>query len=149
MAQGLSDVGEEFIIRHVFTEDVTKPGSLDVGLYNDTTDDLSDSEDLSDITTEPSGASYTRQTVSFGTTDMSASDVSGDWEVAIADQEFDVSDSSQTVDSWFLVINFTSSDKGDGSATDHVFARGGLGVTDDLSNFSGTRTYVDIGGSQT
>lgn len=137
MSHGLSDVGEEYCIRRVFTTDVSAT-SVVFGLYYDATDNLQDSEDLADITTEPQGAAYARQGSSLDTTDFTASDVSGDWRAESIDHAFDLSDSTQTVDSFFIVINFQSSDKGDGSATDHVFGRGGLGEVIDASSESGT-----------
>lgn len=148
MSHGLSDVGEEAIIRHVFTEDITKPSAISFGLYYDATDNLQDSEDLADITTEPSGASYARIGRTFGTGEFTSSDVDGDWQAVADDISFDLSDSSQTVDSWFAVINFQSSDKGDGSATDHVMMRGGLGEEVDASNESGTYNVTSPGMSQ-
>lgn len=148
MAFGLSDVGEEALIRHFWTQDISLPASVDIGLYNDSSDGLTDSDDLSAINTEPSGASYSRQSVSFGTTDMTAQDTNGDWEVDFADQTFDVSDSSQSVDGYFVVITFQSSDKSDGSATDHVMMRGSLGSTVDLSSISTSYSVTDAGMSQ-
>lgn len=146
MAFGLTDIGEEALTKHWFEESITKPASMTVGLYNDGTDGLADSDDLADITTEPGGASYARQTATFGTTDWTAEDnASGNWQAILANQTWDVSDSSQSVDAYFFVINYTSSDAGDSGATDHVFARFSLGGTTNLSNYSGNITYSDLG----
>lgn len=136
MAYGLKDTGEEAIIRDFFEESLSKPSSVDVSLYNDSTDTLSDSEDVGDITTEPGGASFSRQSVNFGTNHFTAQDSGGNWEAEIANTTFDTSDSTQTVDSYFIVITFTSQDKGDGSATDHLLFTGSLGDTYDLSTLN-------------
>ena len=134
MTTQLHDTGEEAILDDFFEESLTKPASVTVGLYNDGTDALSDSSDVGAITTEPSGSAYARQSASFGTGDFTNQDNAGDWESIIADQTFDTSDSSQSVDAYFIVINFTSDDTGDTSATDHLLFTGSLDQTYDLSN---------------
>lgn len=125
MAAILTDLGEEWLIKN--SADNT---SLSVGLYNDSTDAISDSNDLADLTTEPAGGSYSRQSDNF-----SASDLSGDWGFDNDSQlTFDTSDSSQTVDSYFIVANFQADDTSDGSATDHMIATGSLSQSYDLSS---------------
>lgn len=126
MSSLLTDLGEEWILE----TDVTGVGSLSVGLYNDSTDSISDTNDLADISTEPSGGSYSRQS-----TNISVSDISGDWGFDTDSQaSFDTSDSSQSVDSYFFVANFPADDTSDGSSTDHLIATGSLSQTYDLSN---------------
>lgn len=135
MATQLHDTGEEFIIDYVFTDGATKPANVDVGLYNDGTDSLADSDDLSAITTEPSSGNYARQSVSFDGTGFSAADSGGDWQATNdSTVTFDVTDSTQTVDSYFVVVNFDSDDAGDaGTAADHLFWTGDLEQSRDLS----------------
>lgn len=126
MSSLLTDLGEEWLLK----TDVSGVASITLGLYNDSTDSITDTEDLSDITTEPSGGSYARQT-----TEISVSDISGDWGFDNDNQEsFDTSDSSQSVDSYFYVANFQAVDTGDGAATDHLIATGSLSQTYDLSS---------------
>lgn len=135
MTTQLHDTGEEFILDIVFRSDtLSKPASVTVGLYNDGTDALSDSSDLAGISTEPAGTAYARQSASLDSTDFTNSDNSGDWESVIADQTFDTSDSTQSVDSYFVVVNFLSDDTGDSAASDHLFFTGSLDATYDLSN---------------
>jgi hypothetical protein len=126
MAAILTDLGEEYMIKNNL-DSVT----FDVGLYNDSTDSITDNEDIGDITTEPSGGNYARQTGEA----VSASDISGDWGV---DNDnvitFDVTNTTGTVDSYFFVANFQASDTGDGSATDHLVLTGSLSQSYDLSN---------------
>lgn len=149
MAKILVNIGEEFIIKFCFTDEVSRPSSIDMGLYEDATDQISDTDDLSAITTEPTGASYSRQSVSFGNTEMSSNDnTNGDWEVQFVDQTFDTSDSTQSVDSYFIVINFQSEDTGDSASQDHLFLTGALSQTFDLSNLDNL-DVSDSGGSIT
>jgi hypothetical protein len=72
MASILTDLGEEWMIKNDLDA-----VSVDVGLYNDSTDAIGDSNDIGDISTEPSGGNYTRQT----NVSVSASDISGNWGV--------------------------------------------------------------------
>jgi hypothetical protein len=127
MAAILTDLGEEYVL-----ETALNGVTLTVGLYNDSTDAISDTDDLTAITTEPAGASYARQSDTFSLTDSS-----GDWQLDNDTKlTFDTSDSSQTVDSYFIVANFQADDTGDGSATDHLICTGALPQSRDLSNVS-------------
>ena len=56
MASLLNDLGEEYIAKNGL------PTSVTVGLYNDATDSFSETNDIADLTTEPSDGNYTRQT---------------------------------------------------------------------------------------
>jgi len=136
MTTQLHDTGEEFIMDAVFRSDtLTKPNSVTVGLFNDSTDALSDGSDVSGITTEPTGSAYARQSASLDTTDFTNSDSGGDWQTTITDQTFDTSDSSQDVDAYFIVVNFAAEDTSDaGTATDHLFWTGQLDQTYDLNS---------------
>jgi hypothetical protein len=135
MTTQLHDTGEEFLIDAVFRSDtITKPTSVDVSLFNDNTDALSDSSDIGDITTEPSGAAFARQTATLDSGDFTNSDSGGDWQTTIADQVFDTSDSNQDVDAYMIIVNFTADDTGDAGATDHLFWTGQLDQTYDLNS---------------
>lgn len=120
----------------VFREDtLTKPSSATIGLFNDSTDSLSDGSDEGDITTEPSGSAYARQSATFDGTDFTNSESGGDWQTTIADQTFDTSDSSQDVDAYFIIVNYASEDASDGgTAADHLFWTGQLDQTYDLNS---------------
>ena len=128
MAVNLHNFGEEFMQDLV----VSSGKTFDVGVYNDSTDSLSESSDLSDITTEPTGSNYSRQSESASniSVDLSGSDAKTDF----PQQIFDTSDSSQEVDSYFVVVNFQSDEAGDGSQNDHIFHTGALSQTRDLSD---------------
>lgn len=145
MAYGPTDVGKELLARDFGPEDVTKPASVDVGLYNENTDGLLDTEydPATAITTEPSGASYARLTYNFDATDMDAIAESTGWAIDLADKTFDATDSSQTVDAYFIVASFTSEVAG--SAGTWLVFRGALGETVNLSNVPSTYPFVDGG----
>lgn len=125
MAAILTDLGEEWMITNNLDS-----VSVDVGLYNDATDAVSDTDDLP-LSTEPSDGNYVRQTGQA----VSASDISGNWGV---DNDsvvtFDVTNTTGTVDSYFFVANFQANDTGDGAATDHLVLTGSLSQSYDLSN---------------
>lgn len=136
MTTQLHDTGEEFVIKDLFRGDqLTKPADVTIGLFNDSTDGLGDSSDVGDITTEPTGSAYASQSASFDGSDFSPQDnASGNWEVTIADQVFDTSDSSQDVDAYYIEVSFQSDDAGDSSANPHLFWTGDLDQTYDLNS---------------
>lgn len=135
MANQLHDYGEEFVVKFLFTDEVTRPATMDVGLYLDSTDALNDASDSTDITTEPGDGNYGRQSVTLGdTTDMTTVQENGDWRIDINDQEFDVTNTTGEVDSYFLVITFTAD--GDAGDTEHLFWTGSLGGTYDMANYT-------------
>ena len=138
MTVGLSRIGEEFLLDYVFTDGATRPASILIGLYNDSVDSLSEVNDLSDITTEPSGSTYSRQVASFPNDFINTfNGVSNNWEVVVESKVFDATDSSQIIDSYFMVINFDSNEASDGGVpTDHIFFTGNLDQTYDLSGIS-------------
>jgi len=117
----------------VFRSDtLTKPASVNVALFNDSTDALSDGSNVSDITTEPSGGAYARQSATLDGGDFTNTDSGGDWQTTIADQTFDTSDSSQDVDAYFITVNFNSDDAG--ADAEHLFWTGQLDQTYDLNS---------------
>lgn len=126
MSSILTDLGEEWMVKNNLDA-----ASVDVGLYNDSTDSIGDSDDVGSITTELSGGNYSRQTG----VSLSASDISGNWGVDNDNQiSFDVTNTSGTVDSYFFVANFQADDTGDGSAQDHLVLTGSLSQSYDISN---------------
>lgn len=133
MATQLHDTGEEWIMDEAFGGG-TGAASVDVGLFNDGTDSLADSDDVSAITTEPGGSNYARQTIDLGT-NFTNQDNGGDWESIMDDVTFDTSDSNQSVDAYMVVVTFDSDDAGDGgTAADHLLFTGSLDQTYDLSS---------------
>lgn len=123
--------GSELINRVFFGDEDIKPSEVKIGLYNDSSDDLSPSDDLDSVDSEPEGDAYSRQTVSLPG-DMTVSQVNGSWKVEFDDQTFDTSDSTSDVDRYFAVVNFESDTAGDTDAQDHIFFTGPLGQTYNL-----------------
>lgn len=131
MSRILTDYGEEYFIQNGLDSGTT---AWSVGLYDDSTDAISDTDDVGEITTEPAGTAYARQTSTFSPSDEDG-DANSLTEATINDSSlsFDTSDSSVSVDSWFLVINYQSSD-GETTASDHLIATGALSQSYDLSS---------------
>jgi len=119
------DVGEEWVV-----ENDVGGATVEVTLYNDSTDSISDTDNLSDITTEPTGGSFARQS-----TTVTSKQISGDFGFDNdSGLSFDVSDSSQTVDHAAYIVNFQSDTvAGDGSANDNLVAVASLSQSRDLS----------------
>lgn len=138
-ATGYHDTGEEFAHKATYRTDLlTRPASVDILLYNDATDSLTDSSDVGAITTEPAGPAYSRQTVSLDSTDVSLSQSGGDLRAEAA-VSFDTSDSSQTIDAFAVVVSFQSDVvNNESSANDHLLTSAGVGQTIDLSSGNDT-----------
>jgi len=121
MAFGYNDTAEVTILSDHFSG-----RTFEMGLYNDETDSLTDSDSVGAITTEPSGTAYSRATVD-GSNDVIVSSVNGTAEVDVAAQLFDVSDDSANVDAFFVY-----------DSSDDSFFRGEID-TSSLGN-----DYVDL-----
>lgn len=126
MVNLLTNRGEEW-----YTETNVNGATVIVGLYEDATDTLGETSTLSGITTEPAGTSYSRQSSTVTTLQISG-DFGFDND---SDLVFDTSDSSQNVDAAFVVVNFQSdSVAGQTSANDNLVAAGDLSQSRDLSS---------------
>jgi len=132
---GTHDTGEEFKQKSIFrTDNINRPTSITVGLYNDSTDNLSQSDDVGAITTEPTTGNYSPQTSTLDSTDITLSVSSGDLEASTT-VTFDTSDTGETVDGYFVLVNFQSDIvAGESSASDHILSSATFGTTD-LTNF--------------
>jgi len=126
MVNLITNIGEEYLY-----ENNANGETVTVGLYEDATDSLGETDNLSAITTEPTGSAYSRQSDTV-TTRINSGEFGFDNDGQIS---FDTSDSTQTVDAVFIVVNFQSdSVAGDGSATDNLVAAGDLSQSRDLSS---------------
>jgi len=143
MSAGLHTYGEEFLVK-LFSGNESSQ-DVEVGLYN-SSDSLSESNDIGDITTEPNtGDTYARQTVSLpsSTTDQATT---SNWETIFDTISFDVSGNSEDVNSYFVLINFDSTEAGDGgSASDHIMFTGDLSQTFDLNSITSTFAASNVG----
>ncbi len=139
------DAGEEYW-QKTATGDLTESTTWQLGLY-DTSDALAEGDDLAAITTEPGNTNYSRQSITVGNITFSQS--SGDVVFDIPNQTFDLSDNNttNTVDGWFLVINYQSTTvNSDTSATDHLVMSGDLSQSYTLNNVDNLQVN-DAGGS--
>jgi len=126
MVNLITNVGEGYLYENNADGETVK-----VGLYEDATDALGESDNVSAVTTEPAGSAYSRQSATV-TTRLSGGEFGIDTDSQLS---FDVSDSNATVDAAFVVVNFQSdSVAGDGSATDNLIAAGDLSQSRDLSS---------------
>jgi hypothetical protein len=126
MVNLITNVGEEYLYENNADGDTVK-----IGLYEDATDALGEIDNLSAVTTEPTGSAYSRQSDTV-TTRFSAGEYGFDNDSKIS---FDTSDSNASVDAAFVVVNFQSDAvAGDGSATDNLIAAGDLSQSRDLSS---------------
>ncbi len=124
MSHVLTDLGEEWTL-----ETALEGASVTIGLYDDSTDAIGDTQDVGDITTEPSDGNYARQSAT-----LTLVDESGDWAAETdAQVSFDVTDTTGTVDSYFIIYSFQADDTSDSAANDHLVATGALGQSRDLS----------------
>jgi hypothetical protein len=130
MPNEVTDNGEEWVV------DSNLDGqSVTVGLYNQVNDSLDDTSTESDITTEPTGSAYSRQSSSVTT----SADVVGDSYGFENDSTltFDTSDSSQTVDHVFILGNVPS------ISGDELVAIAALDSTRNLEDF--TEIKIEVG----
>jgi len=126
MANQLFNEGELFTLNNDLSG-VT----YEVGLYNDSTDSLSDSASYAGITTEPTGSAYAAQTQATVTISL---DGSSNGNVTLDPVTFDVSDSSNAVDSVYIRD----------SASGDLIASNSIG-SQDLSTKSGNLEISNIG----
>lgn len=143
MAAGTHDTGEEWKQKTLFRQDLigSRNASVFVGLYDDSTDRLTESDDVGAITTEPTTGNYAQQAVSLDSSDFSLSQDANSDLAAEYTVTFDVTDTTETVDAAFVVVNFQSDIvNSETSANNHLLASVALGSTKDLS----TRSSLDV-----
>lgn len=143
MSHILTALGEEY----TFTNNVDG-ATLDVGLYNDSTDGISDGDDLAAISTEPGSNTnnYSRQSDTYTVENPTGSDV-----VANNDNQlsFDFSDqsTSETVDSYFVEVNFQSTVvNSETSGNDHLLFTGALSQDRDIGSID--TLNISAGGAE-
>lgn len=127
-----TDLGEEYL------ESGNADGdTITFLLFDDSTDNIQENEDVGDITTEADDAeSYARQSSLVSTSQLAGSG-GGDWGYN-TDSEitFDVETNTETVDAVGYLATFESTVAGDTEPTEHLIAADGLTTTRDLSEIS-------------
>jgi len=130
----LFDTGEEYAIKNGLDGD-----TFIIGLFNRSQNQLSDNDNLGDINSEPNGGAYSRQTSTFSSFDADdastdSTQLTADWAVSNDSEiEFDVSDSTNTVDAYFIAKNFQSVDEANSSPQTNIISTGLLERVIDLS----------------
>jgi hypothetical protein len=93
MPANLHNLGENLVLTAALSS-----RDMDVGLFDDSTDSLTDSSVYADITTEPAGSAYAPQTAAGGTVATNA----GTTEIDLGSLSYDTSDSTQVVDAVYV-----------------------------------------------
>jgi len=96
MAIGFTNAGERELLRRTFAQ-----GDIEMTLYNDTVDQITDSDGVSEIT-EPQGSQFERAVVSAS--DVTVTTQNGIAVIDIVGQFFDVSDSTMNIDAYALIL---------------------------------------------
>lgn len=148
MVDDITTIGAEFVVKLLFTDEVTKPSSTAIGLYDSETDAVTEDSDVGDITSEPSDGNYAQLAYSFGTTDFtSLNNADGDWQADFAEKTFDLVNTTGYVDSYFEVMEFMA--EGESSVNPHLFTFGPLldSQGEQMRLDLGSATSFDFSGS--
>jgi hypothetical protein len=136
MADKLTNLGEEYNVKNDWRgTDVT------LLLYNDSSDSLDDTNDLSDVTTEPTDGNYTRQTLTIDS--AAVKKINGDWGWELS-TTFDVTDTTGDVDSTGGIVTFQAKETGDSTVNDHLIVAGFLSQTRTLSNYDNLKVTLRV-----
>jgi len=87
MSFGLTNDGEQALLRAYF-----EMTDVQLGLYNDASDELTDADGVNAISTEPQGSTYERQTVTWSEVTVERTDDNNGL-ATISPQTFSVGDS--------------------------------------------------------
>lgn len=109
VVDGYSDWGEEWAQKWAWRQDLlgTRDTTAQVLLYDDSTDQIGESDDLGAVTTEPTDGNYTQQVFSLDDPKVSLTVVDGKIQ-AEAEVTFDVTNTTGTIDSSMTTITFQS-----------------------------------------
>ena len=134
MANELFQTGEEFVIRSSIQDSsLNFDADLEISLYNDSTDGLTDDSGSEDVTTEPTGDGYARDTITLDSAEISTElNADGNFQFEFEDQVFDVEDSTQDVNAYVVFVNFESDVADDTEINEHLYFAGLLDQEYDL-----------------
>jgi len=105
---GYSNLGEEWAQKNAFDRrDLDRNTSVRVLLYDDSVDELDDTSDVGDITTEPTDGNYERQSIDLDSDDFSLTIEDGLLRVE-GDVTFDVDGTTGTINATAVVSDFQS-----------------------------------------
>ena len=146
VSSGYHKTGAEWAHKFAFRQDtITRDDTIEVLLYDDSVDELDDTSDVGDITTEPTDGDYARQTFTLDDPDVDLSFVDGQLR-AEATVTFNVSGTTGEVDATQTIVDFQSDVVNDESeANPHFLYSATLDFgTADLSQFDNLQTTVII-----
>lgn len=134
MANELFQTGEEFAIRGIVQDSgLSFNPNLEISLYNQSVDALNDASDSGEITTEPSGSNYSRETIELDSVEITTSqNDNSNYQFEFEDQALITDDSTQDVDAYIVFVTFESELKDDEENTEHYFFAGNLDQEYDL-----------------
>jgi hypothetical protein len=134
MANELFQTGEEFAIRGIVQDSALNFNStLEITLYNQSTDALTDSSLPAEITTEPTGSNYARETIALDTAEITTEqNTNSNYQFVFEDQTLITDDSTQSVDAYAVFVTFQSDLQGDSSTDEYLFFAGNLDQEYDL-----------------
>ena len=114
----LVNIGEEY-----FVTEGADGATVIVGLYDDAVDNLDDTSNEVDITSEPTNTNYARESST-----VTASNIEGNWgvenDVTLTFDFSDTTDDNMEVDTAFVLVNFDSTEAG--GLGDHLIANPAL-----------------------
>ena len=146
VSTGYHNTGEEWAHKLAFrTDEIVRNTTVEVLLYDDSVDNLDDTSDVGDITTEPTDGNYTRQTFELDSADVELSIVN-DQLRAETTVTFDVTDTTGTVDATQTIVEFQSDIvNAETEANPHFLYSATIDFgTADLSQFDNLQTTVVI-----
>ena len=146
VSTGYHNTGEEWAHKLAFrTDEIVRNTTVEVLLYDDSVDNLDDTSDVGDITTEPTDGNYTRQTFELDSADVELSIVN-DQLRAETTVTFDVTDTTGTVDATQTIVEFQSDIvNAETEANPHFLYSATLDFgSADLSQFDNLQTTVVI-----
>ena len=146
VSSGYHETGAEWAHKFAFRQDtITRDDTIEVLLYDDSVDELDDTSDVGDITTEPDDGDYERQTFTLDDDDVDLSFVDGQLR-AEATVVFNVSGTTGEVDATQTIVDFQSDVvNAEEEANPHFLYSATLDFgTADLSQFDNLQTTVII-----
>jgi hypothetical protein len=112
MANELTNLGEEYD-----TKNDWRGTNVELGMYNDASDSITDTDDIDAINTEPTDGNYQRQTATIQDADVQKINGDWGWELSVS---FDVTDTTGDVDAGFAVVEFQAEETGDSTVNKHL-----------------------------
>jgi len=140
---GYSNLGEEWAQKNAFDRrDLDRNTSVRVLLYDDDVDELDDTSDVGDITTEPTDGNYERKSIDLDSDDFSLTVEDGLLRVE-GEVTFDVADTTGTINATAVVSDFQSTIVNDETeAEEHLLFSSTLDIgSQDLEAFTSLTAF--------